>query len=97
MPDELESNDKFGTLVSISEDYIAVSTGSMNGSVYMFEKDNDGDIRQIDKMEVVDMLENNRFGNSFSLYEDELAITNNDYTTNKSSFYLYKKDENQAQ
>ena len=103
-----ESDDLFGSAVSISGDYIAVSainedtpTEINAGSVYIFKKAlDDSSVIQISKIQASNAGTSDNFGNSVSISGNNVAVgayqedtINND----AGSVYIFNKDPNQVE
>ena len=75
-----QAGDHFGYSVSLDGDRLAIGSpndgdnGALSGSVYVFERDLDGDWVQACKILPLDGQPSGRFGNSVSLDGDRLAI-----------------------
>ena len=71
------SGDDFGNSVSIYEDTIVVGSVQMyygEGSAYIFEKNSNGEFKQIQKMIASDGASNDWFGISVSIYEYTVVV-----------------------
>ena len=91
------SGDQFGTSVSISGDYAIVGAeddGSGVGSAYLFQRQNNGNWIQTNKLTASDGASLNYFGTSVSISGDYAivgALGNNNY---RGSAYLFQRQNN---
>jgi gliding motility-associated-like protein len=92
----------FGSTVFASQDYIAVTAGgnainTHSGSVYMFEKDNNGSWYNTQKITIPSSAVESSFGVSLSIYGDYLAVGNplgSELSDEEGSVFIYKRAAN---
>eukprot|EP01083_Nonionella_stella_P023295 64424_1 len=91
-------NDYFGSALSLFDDYLAIgaycdsSRAAYSGSVYVFNKNNDGTWSQSAKLTADDGGINDYFGSALSLFGDYLAIGaygDSSRATNSGSVYVF--------
>eukprot|EP01083_Nonionella_stella_P110605 323782_1 len=91
-------NDYFGSALSLFDDYLAIGAYGDNsravdsGSVYVFNKNNDGTWSQSAKLTAADGGIKDYFGSALSLSDDYLAIGaygDDSRATNSGSVYMY--------
>ena len=97
------AGDRFGGSVSIYEDTLVVGANyddnkdSDSGASYIFEKNSNGEFKQIQKIIASDGAAGDRFGGSVSIYEDTMVITasgDDDKGTDSGSTYIFEKISN---
>ena len=90
------SGDRFGRSVSIYEDTIVVGAYNKNinskGSVYIFEKNSDGNWEEIQKIMSSSIFSNDNFGYSVSIYEGTIVVGAHTYYNNRGSAFIYEKN-----
>jgi hypothetical protein len=101
--DDIEEDDKFGYSLSMYGDYIAVgapfedSEEENAGSGYLFKKDSDDNITQVEKFHASNADVNDSFALSIGVYgEYVVSLSPNEDTSNKNAgmLYIYKIDKN---
>ena len=94
------SNNRFGSSVSIYEDTIVVGAhyddnkGSDSGASYIFEKNSNGEFKQIQEITASDGTKGDHFGHSVSIYEDTIVVGADRDDSYKGSAYIFEKNSN---
>ena len=89
------NNDYFGDSVSMSGDYAIVGASgddSARGSAYIFERQNNGNWIQTNKLTASDAANSDAFGLSVSISGDYAIIGSRD--NNKGSAYIFQRQNN---
>ncbi|PHS58789.1 MAG: hypothetical protein COB17_02255 [Sulfurimonas sp.] len=92
---DIEINDYFGQSIDLSGDYIVVGANGEDeganeaGAVYLFKKDSQNNIFELSKIIASDASQNNKFGQSLSIFEDTIIVG-----TNAGLAYVYTIDAN---
>ncbi|QSZ40615.1 hypothetical protein GJV85_00265 [Sulfurimonas aquatica] len=101
---DAEKNDNFGTTVAVSGEYVVVGApyedadGISNaGSAYVYKKDENGSLGQVQKLQATTPSADDNFGRSVAISENFIVVgaPNEDTTaTNAGSVYLYERLSN---
>eukprot|EP00045_Choanoeca_perplexa_P015287 m.189245 g.189245 ORF g.189245 m.189245 type:complete len:432 (-) comp16938_c1_seq46:502-1797(-) len=92
------SSDSFGYAVAAAESTVVVSAywaNNLRGAVYVYEKDDTGQYKEVDKLAAHDGADRDEFGSSIAVTQHMIVVgaqSDDDKDPNSGSAYVYEKN-----